>query len=289
MNSIIDLICVFQNLKLYLGILLSILLSSVIIGQNEYKIFGHRGCRGIYPENTINGFKKAIALGVDGIELDIVVSENQKLIISHESYIDTNYCLTTKLDKKNLNIYKMNVTEIQEIDCGSKFIKEFPSQLKVKEKKPTYKEFKKELNNYNGDILFEIKCEYNLVNEYFPEYENYAKIVFEETRYSKHLENIYFMSFDFRILNELFKIMPNSNYIYLSSNKDFRQEMKLLNFDPVGVGIDFNVISQEIIDFIHNKKQIIYGWTINDEENSKTLTSMGIDGVITDYPNIIKK
>ena len=156
MNSIIDLICVFQNLKLYLGILLSILLSSVIIGQNEYKIFGHRGCRGIYPENTINGFKKAIALGVDGIELDIVVSENQKLIISHESYIDTNYCLTTKLDKKNLNIYKMNVTEIQEIDCGSKFIKEFPSQLKVKEKKPTYKEFKKELNNYNGDILFEI-------------------------------------------------------------------------------------------------------------------------------------
>ena len=289
MSSIIDLICVFQNLKLYLGILLSILLSSVIIGQNEYKIFGHRGCRGIYPENTINGFKKAIALGVDGIELDIVVSKNQELIISHESYIDTNYCLTTKLDEKNLNIYKMNVTEIQEIDCGSKFIKEFPSQLKVKEKKPTYKEFKKELNNYNGDILFEIKCEYNLVNEYFPEYENYAKIVFEETRYSKHLDNIYFMSFDFRILNELFKIMPNSKYIYLSSNRDFRKEMKLLNFDPVGVGIDFNLISQEIIDFIHNKKQIIYGWTINDEENSKTLTSMGIDGVITDYPNIIKK
>ncbi len=289
MNSIIDLICVFQNLKLYLGILLSILLSSAIIGQNEYKIFGHRGCRGIYPENTINGFKKAIALGVDGIELDIVVSKNQELIISHESYIDTNYCLTTKLDEKNLNIYKMNVTEIQKIDCGSKFIKEFPSQLKVKEKKPTYKEFKKELNNYNGDILFEIKCEYNLVNEYFPEYENYARIVFEETRYSKHLDNIYFMSFDFRILNELFKIMPNSKYIYLSSNKDFRQEMKLLNFDPVGVGIDFNLISQEIIDFIHNKKQIIYGWTINDEENSKTLTSMGIDGVITDYPNIIKK
>mgnify|MGYP001376156561 CR=1 FL=1 len=289
MNSIIDLICVFQNLKLYLGILLSILLSSAIIGQNEYKIFGHRGCRGIYPENTINGFKKAIALGVDGIELDIVVSKNQELIISHESYIDTNYCLTTKLDEKNLNIYKMNVTEIQKIDCGSKFIKEFPSQLKVKEKKPTYKEFKKELNNYNGDILFEIKCEYNLVNEYFPEYENYARIVFEETRYSKHLDNIYFMSFDFRILNELFKIMPNSKYIYLSSNKDFRQEMKLLNFDPVGVGIDFNLISQEIIDFIHNKKQIIYGWTINNEESSKTLTSMGIDGVITDYPNIIKK
>ena len=280
---------VFQNLKLYSIIILSLLLSSALMGQGEHKVFGHRGCRGIYPENTIEGFKKAISLGVDGIELDVVVNKNQELVISHESYIDTNYCLTTKIDEKNLNIFKMNVTEIQEIDCGSKFIKEFPNQLKIKERKPTYKEFKKELNDYNGDILFEIKCEYNLVNEYFPEYENYARIIFDETRYSKHLDNIYFMSFDFRILNELFKIMPNSKYIYLSSNKDFRQEMKLLNFDPVGVGIDFNIINQEIIDFVHNKKQIIYGWTVNDKENYKTLTSMGIDGVITDYPNIIKK
>ena len=117
------------------------------MGQSDYKIFGHRGCRGIYPENTIEGFKKAISLGVDGIELDVVVNKNQELVISHESYIDTNYCLTTKIDEKNLNIFKMNITEIQKIDCGSKFIKEFPNQLKIKEKKPTYKEFKKKLND----------------------------------------------------------------------------------------------------------------------------------------------
>jgi glycerophosphoryl diester phosphodiesterase len=280
---------VFQNIKLYSLIFLSLLLSSEKMGQGEYKIFGHRGCRGIYPENTIEGFKKAISFGVDGIELDVVVNKNQELVISHESYIDTNYCLTNKLDNDSLNIYKMNNSDIKKIDCGSKFVKEFPNQLKVKERKPTFKEFKKELNEYNGDILFEIKCEYNLVNDYFPEYENYAKIIFKETRYSKHLDKIYFMSFDYRILNELFKIMPNSKYIYLSSNKEFEQEMKFLNFEPYGVGLDYNIISQKIIDFVHNKKQVVYGWTINDKENSKTLTSMGLDGVITDYPNIIKK
>ena len=279
----------FLNLKLYFIITLFLLLSLAVMGQNEYKIFGHRGCRGIYPENTIKGFKKAILLGVDGIELDVVVNKNQELIISHEPYIDTNYCLTSKVNEESLNIYKMNVSEMQEIDCGSKFIKKFPNQLKVKERKPTYKEFKEELIDYQGDILFEIKCNYKLVNEYFPDYENYAKIIFEETRYNKHLEKIYFMSFDFRIINELFKIMPNSKYIYLSSNKEFRQEMKLLNFEPFGVGLDYNIINQEIIDFVHNKKQVIFGWTINDEENSKTLTRMGLDGVITDYPNIIKK
>jgi len=280
---------VFLRFKLCSGILFSILTSSPIMGQSEYKIFGHRGCRGIYPENTIEGFKKAIEFGVDGIELDVVVNKNQELVISHESYIDTSYCLTNKIDNESLNIYKMNISEIQDIDCGSKFVKEFPNQLKVKEKKPTYKEFKKELIDYQGDILFEIKCDYDLVNEYFPDYEKYAKIIFEETRFSRHFDNIYFMSFDYRILNELFKIMPNSKYIYLSSNKEFEKQMKLLNFEPFGVGIDFNIISQKIIDLVHNKKQVIYGWTINDEENSKSLTSMGLDGVITDYPNIIKK
>ena len=280
---------VFLRFKLYSGILLYILTSSPIMGQSEYKIFGHRGCRGIYPENTIEGFKKAIAFGVDGIELDVVVNKNQELVISHESYIDTNYCLTNKIDTESLNIYKMNISEIQDIDCGSKFVKEFPNQLKVKEIKPTYKEFKKELIDYQGDILFEIKCDNDLVNEYFPNYERYAKIIFEETRYSRHFDKIHFMSFDYRILNELFKIMPDSKYIYLSSNKKFEKEMKLLNFEPFGVGIDFNIISQKTIDLVHEKKQVIYGWTINDEENSKSLTSMGLDGVITDYPNIIKK
>ena len=280
---------VFLRFKLYSGILFSILTSSPIMGQSEYKIFGHRGCRGVYPENTIEGFKKAIEFGVDGIEIDVVVNKNQELVISHESYIDTSYCLTNKIDNESLNIYKMNISEIQDIDCGSKFVKEFPNQLKVKEKKPTYKEFKKELIDYQGDILFEIKCDYDLVNEYFPDYGKYAKIIFEETRFSRHFDNIYFMSFDYRILNELFKIMPNSKYIYLSSNKEFEKQMKLLNFEPFGVGIDFKIISQKIIDLVHNKKQVIYGWTINDEENSKSLTSMGLDGVITDYPNIIKK
>lgn len=72
------------------------------MGQSEYKIFDHRGCRGIYPENTIKGFKKAISLGVDRIELDVVVNKNQELFISHEFYIDTNYCITTKLEKKRI-------------------------------------------------------------------------------------------------------------------------------------------------------------------------------------------
>ena len=59
-----------------------LLLHTLTMGQTNYKIYGHRGCRGLYPENTVNGFKKAIELGVDGIEFDVVVNKDSQLIIS---------------------------------------------------------------------------------------------------------------------------------------------------------------------------------------------------------------
>ena len=105
-----------------------------IMGQ-DVKIFGHRGCRGLLPENTISTFIKAIEIGVDGIEWDVVVNKNNELIISHEPYIDTKYCnyISGKeikdKSKEKLNIYKMSLEEIKKFDCGNKANKNFPDQL----------------------------------------------------------------------------------------------------------------------------------------------------------------
>ena len=60
----------FQKFILMYSLMMFFTDNYTIMGQSNYKIFGHRGCRGIYPENTIKGFEKAIQLGVDGIELD---------------------------------------------------------------------------------------------------------------------------------------------------------------------------------------------------------------------------
>ena len=95
---------------------------SNIIAQQSAQYIGHRGCRGVYPENTIEGLKKAIQYGADGIEWDVVINKDDEIIISHEPYIDTTYCqLKDGVDdpKKN-NIYKMSTGEIKAFDCGSK-------------------------------------------------------------------------------------------------------------------------------------------------------------------------
>ena len=80
-----------------------------------------------YPENTIEGFKKAIAYGADGIEWDIIVNKDNEITISHEPYIDTTYCqpVNKGIGFTKTNLYEMSTDEIKLIDCGSKFYKNF--------------------------------------------------------------------------------------------------------------------------------------------------------------------
>ena len=279
----------FLNIKLYLVLTPSILLNSLMMGQSEYKIFGHRGCRGLYPENTIVGFQKAIQMGVDGIEFDIVVNKNLQLIVSHEPYIDTNYCIPNENQENSLNIFEMTLDEIKKIDCGSKYIERFPEQIKKKEEKPSFKELEKKLDNYKGDLLFEIKCHPDFINKNFPDYSTYAKIIFDETKDSPLLKNIIFMSFDWRILNELYKKNSISKYIFLSDKIQFKKELDLLTFKPFAIGLNYKIITKSIVKSAHKKNQLIYAWTVNNLDVFNKLVNINTDGIITDYPNKIKK
>ena len=265
-----------------------ILLHNLTMGQTNYKIYGHRGCRGLYPENTITGFEKAIELGVDGIEIDVVVNKDSQLIISHEPFIDTNYCIVLKSSSENLNIYKMNLDEIRKIDCGSKVLNRFPQQEKTVERKPSFKEFESHFNNYDGEILFEIKCEPKLIGKYYPEYKSYANFIYNETINSKLINNITFMSFDVNILNELHKRIPDSKYVLLLDSYNI-EKIESLNFKEVTLGINHEFLDLETIHIIKNKHYKIYAWTVNSKDKFEKLVAEGVEGIITDYPNIITK
>ena len=265
-----------------------LLLHTLTMGQTNYKIYGHRGCRGLYPENTINGFKKAIELGVDGIEFDVVVNKDSQLIISHEPYIDTNYCIAIKSSSENLNIYKMNLDEIKKIDCGSKVLNRFPQQEKIIERKPSFKEFESHFINYKGEILFEIKCDPKLIDKYYPNYNTYADIIYNETINSQLINNVTFMSFDVNILNELHNRIPNSKYVLLLDHYDHKK-LDSLNFKPQILGINHKFLDLETINLIKDKKYRLYAWTVNSRDKSDKLVTNGVEGIITDYPNIISK
>jgi glycerophosphoryl diester phosphodiesterase len=264
-------------------------------GQTTHNplIYGHRGCRGILPENTLPAFEKALQLGADGIEWDVVVSADGKLVISHEPYMHSAYCLDTNgleisaNDQKKYNTYRMTAAEIAKFDCGSKQNSRYPEQQPIKAHKPTVQEAFEKLDLSKTTILFEVKSEKKEygISQPFPEV--YARIIKDEISQFEHRQNIIFMCFDNLLLEALHKELPNYRYVYLTykpfiSVANFLSD---LNFTPHALGMYYPTIRKRDVIIAHEKSVQIFAWTVNEVQSVKKMTRFGVDGIITDYPN----
>ena len=98
---------------------------------------GHRGCRGLLPENTIPAFKKALDLGVKTLEMDVVITKDKQVILSHEPWFSHEIALDPEGNPIQLEtetshrIYQMTFEETQNYDVGSKDHPRFPEQEKM--------------------------------------------------------------------------------------------------------------------------------------------------------------
>ncbi|MEP2025850.1 glycerophosphodiester phosphodiesterase family protein, partial [Reichenbachiella sp.] len=133
---------------------------------------GHRGARGLLPENTVPAFIKAVELGVTTLELDLAVTKNHELLVSHDPFMSHKFSTSPdgspieKEDELNHNIYQMTYEEIKAYDVGSRFEKQFPNQEKMAIHKPLLKEVIDAVNKYIKDknlppvrYNIEIKCD----------------------------------------------------------------------------------------------------------------------------------
>ena len=260
------------------------------------KIFGHRGCRGILPENSIEGFQKAIDLGVDGIEFDVVVNKDKQVVISHEPYMEQKYCLMPDRGKikhgKELNLFQMTQMEIEQFDCGSLYHPNFPEQKKLMTYKPLLQELFRKVDFSEVMILFEIKSEKIYYGKYQPQPDEYVDIILKEVSNYVHRKNIVFMSFDAIIINELQKKAPQYKLVYLTFSpfKSIKNSIKDLTIKPYGIGMHHKTISKKEIKIAHELGIVVFAWTVNIYKDYMRLKSYGIDGIITDYPdNFIKR
>jgi len=254
------------------------------------KIFGHRGCRGILPENSIEGFKKAIDLGVDGIEFDVVVNKDKQIVISHAPYMEKKYCLMPDGRKikqeKEINLFQMTQMEIEQFDCGSKYHPNFPEQKKLKTYKPLLQELFNKVDFSNVMILFEIKSEKRYYGKYQPQPDEYVDIILKEVSNYVHRKNIVFMSFDSNIINELHKRAPQYKLVYLTYApfKSVKSSIKDLTVQPYAIGMYNPTISKREIIKANELGIAVFAWTVNSYKDFERLKRYGIDGIITDYP-----
>ena len=111
-----------------------------------FDLQGHRGARGLRPENTVPAFILALDSGVTTVELDLAITRDKQVIVSHEPWMSASICLQPDgseipgNDEKAFNIFEMDYSTIQQFDCGSKSSNKFPEQVKMKVPKPLLKD-----------------------------------------------------------------------------------------------------------------------------------------------------
>lgn len=263
---------------------------------------GHRGCRGLMPENTIPAMIKALDLGVTTLEMDVVITKDKKVILSHEPFF--NHEITTKPDgtvvmeneEKNLNIYQMNYEETQKFDVGLKLHPRFPQQQKIAATKPLLSDLINRVESYcsdNGRTVpfynIETKTQPATDNQFHPAPEAFVDLLMKVINERGIADRVIIQSFDFRTLQIVHAKYPSIKTAALIEDfdkKPFEEQIKELGFTPTIYSPHYSLVNADLLRKCHQQKIKLIPWTVNDKAKIVELKTLGVDGIITDYPNL---
>jgi glycerophosphoryl diester phosphodiesterase len=270
--------------------------------QFSYDLQGHRGARGLMPENTIPAMIKALDLGVTTLELDLAVTKDGEVVVSHEPYMNPVICLTPDgkeiaAGDKTYNIFQMDFSEVIQFDCGSKFHSGFPQQVKFHVSKPRLSDLIDVVEKYVSDMgltkpnyNIEIKSSPDGDGVYHPAPKEFSDLVYHLINEKLDWNRVNIQSFDFRVLQYMHQAYPEVTLAMLveTAGKPAEQ-LAELGFEPEIYSPYFAALTKETVDQFHQKGMKVIPWTVNSTEQMERLLNMGVDGIITDYPNLAPK
>jgi len=269
----------------------------------RFDIQGHRGARGLRPENSVPAFLLALDSGVTTVELDVAITKDGQVVVSHEPWMSAAICLDstgngyTEKEEKKFNIYQMTYDDIARFDCGSKGNDRFPQQAKIKVSKPLLRDVIVAVENhiksyasYEVDYNIEIKSSPEGDKKFHPPVEEFSDLVYQLVDEYIPLDRVVIQSFDFRVLKYWHRKYPDIRLAALVENtKSIDANLEDLGFKPSTYSPNFKLLSREKVSYLHQQKIRVIPWTVNEISEMLSLKGMGVDGLITDYPDRARK
>jgi glycerophosphoryl diester phosphodiesterase len=275
-----------------------LVLSSFSVSALDWQ--GHRGARGLVPENTTEAMLEALKYPITTLELDVVIAKDNVVMVSHEPWMSSEICLDLKgnpVKEKTINLYKLSSDEIVKYDCGSKKHPRFPHQKKMKLFKPRLEKLLSDTEkvilqnklqvNYNIEIKSTVEDERD---GFQPSVAKFVDLVIATIIRKVDPSRVTIQSFDWRVLKYLNQAYPTWKTVALIEEA-FQPEkvLKDLGFSPTVFSPYFKELSVEKIKFFQQKGILVIPWTVNEISDMEKMLKMGVDGIITDYPDRITK
>ncbi|MNK27911.1 cytoplasmic glycerophosphodiester phosphodiesterase [compost metagenome] len=290
--------------KVVLPFLLLIVTIQVSFAQKKTTLFevqGNRGARGLMPENTIPSMIKALENGANTLKLEVVISKDKQVVVSQEPYFNHTISISpngeeiTLKNEKKFNIYKMNYDEVRQFDVGSKPNSRFPHQEKFRVEKPLLNDLidkveifaskkKKAKPHYNIETKLIRKGD----GEFQPSPEEYVELVMAIIKTKKLEKRVTIHSFDIRSLQYLHEKYPHiQTSLGIDEKEDFENNIKALGFTPTIYSPYMPLVGKGLVDKCHAAGIKIIPWTVNTVKDIVYLKNLGVDGIVTDYPNLM--
>ena len=270
--------------------------------ETAFDLQGHRGARGLVPENTIPAFLKALDLGVTTLEMDAVISADSQVVLSHEPWMSSAICShpdgtpVTKEEEASLLLFKMTAKEIASYDCGKRGHALFPEQTPQPAYKPLLKDVIKVVNQHVKDNGYpapryniEIKSSPEGDSLLHPQVWEFAQLLYDVIAFNGLVGVADVQSFDPRALEAMHIINPHVGLVWLVSNQEgFEANMAKLTFTPNVYSPNHNLVDSTLVEHVRNANMKLIPWTVNEVERIQEIIDLGVDGLITDYPDRAK-
>ncbi len=279
---------------------------------------GHRGARGLAPENTLAGFRTALAVGVGTLELDLGVTADDVLVVVHDPYLnpaisrgpDGAWLAEPTPRVRDLTLAELRRYDVGRIDPTSRYAQRWPSQQPVDgERIPTLAEVAALTTELGADrvaLNVETKVSPEAPDATVPP-ERFAALLVEELRRLGVSGRTLVQSFDWRTLVEVRRLAPDIATACLTVRQDWLDNLRPawtagLDLAEHGASVPALVAaagcavwSPFVGDLhalaLHEAKALglaVVPWTVNEPEAMLRLIDAGVDGIITDYPDTLR-
>lgn len=277
--------------------------NTALLMDCSFDLEGHRGARGLLPENTIMAYKAGIDHGVTTIEMDTCITKDLQVVMSHDPYLNPDFCLgpqgetiaNESIAMTQYKIYEMEYETLAKCDCGINGNKNFPEQKKISAFKPTLSQVFTEIETYirknkQKRVMYNIetKTRKERDNIFHPAPEVFVDLLYDVIAKHKMQQRVIIESFDVRTLQLMRQkdpSIPLSLLVDKANNFDFRKKLKELGFPPEYYSPHYSLMNEEIMSYMRENKIKVVPWTPNTVDEIKQLLDLGVDGIITDYPN----
>ncbi len=254
---------------------------AVLSAETRILVHGHRGARAVRPESTLAGFEYAIAAGADVLEMDLAVTRDNVLVVSHDPVLEPKIC---RGPGPSAVIREMTLEQLQRWDCGSLRNPDYPRQQLVPGARvPTLDEVLALAPRGGFGFNIETKI-FRDRPRYTPSPEEFARLLAEAIARHRLGQRVIVQSFDFRTLHAMKKLMPQVRLaaLYERGSRDFVSvagEAGARIISP-----NYRLVTEQNVKAAHEAGLEVVPWTANTAGQWDRLIDAAVDAIITDDP-----